>query len=164
MKLEEIIDVIGKYDCNLVEITGGEPLLQKEIYALIDLLLSKKYEILVETNGTQNIDLISNKVTRIMDIKTPGSNEMDSFDPKNINRLQSKDEVKFVICDRADYEWSKKNIIQNDLTNKAKVLFSPLAGKLDPAVLCQWILSDNLNVQFQIQLHKIIWPEDEKGR
>lgn len=164
LPVEQIIDLISDYGCSLVEITGGEPLIQRETPQLAETLLSKGYKILLETNGTQNIDIIQSDVTRIMDIKTPGSGESEKTEWNNIDRLDRKDEVKFVLTSRSDYDWSKEILQQFRLTKKCAVLFSPAHGMCDPAELARWILEDRLLVRLQLQYHKIIWPNDVKGR
>ena len=155
---------ISQYGCKLVEITGGEPLLQDELYDLVKQLQYENYKILIETNGSQNITKLPKDVIKIVDWKTPGSNEENSFDISNLDNISLNDEIKFVISDRDDFNWCKGKIEKHNLTNKCKVLMSTVNGKLNPVELCEWILKDNLDVRFQLQLHKYIWPEDEKGR
>lgn len=164
MSTSEILNNISKHDCNLLEITGGEPLLQDELYSLVEELLKNNYQILMETNGSQNIHQLPKEVIKILDWKTPGSGEENSFNTDNLNYISEKDEIKFVLSDACDYEWSKKQIIDNNLTARCKILMSVVKDKFDPAELCELILKDNLDVRFQLQLHKYIWPKDEKGR
>lgn len=147
-----------------MEITGGEPLLQDGLIELVEKLRSLNYKILIETNGSQNISELPKDVIKILDWKTPGSDEGSSFDISNLFHISINDEIKFVISDENDFHWSKDKIKKNDLSNKCNVLMSVVNGKLDPAKLCQWIIEYNLNVRFQLQLHKYIWPNDEKGR
>lgn len=139
----------------LIEITGGEPLLQEEVYPLVKELLDLGYKILVETNGSIDIGRLDRRVIRIVDIKTPKSGMADKMDFKNIRRLTRKDEVKFVISDREDYEWSKE--ILERYKFPCKILFSPVYGRLEPAILSEWILYDNVPVRLNLQLHKYIW-------
>lgn len=160
---EELIKKIDFYGLNSVEITGGEPLLQEEVYPLTDTLIDKNYRVLVDTNGTLDISTLNEKVIRIMDIKCPGSGESDKMRWDNIDNLRPKDEVKFVIMDLNDYEWSKKITSKYSLTDKVLVNFSPAYGFLEPHELAGWILKDNLEVRFNLQIHKYIWPGVERG-
>jgi 7-carboxy-7-deazaguanine synthase len=162
--VEQIIKEIKKFECRYVEITGGEPLLQDETAFLVDSLIDKGFTVLVETNGTKDVSVISDKAVIIMDVKCPSSGEVNKIDWENIKRLDKKDEVKFVIAERSDYDWAKKIIDEKNLTYKAKILLSPVKEKLDPALLAEWILNDNLKVRFQLQLHKILWPDVERGK
>ena len=162
--IDKIIAIIREFDCPLVEITGGEPLLQEETPQLTEALLDNGFRVLMETNGTKNIDHIKGNVTRIMDIKTPGSGESDKTDWTNINRLDKNDEVKFVLTSRSDYDWAKNTIRQYGLDKKVPLLFSPVHELLEPSQLSRWILEDRINVRLQLQIHKIIWPDEEKGK
>jgi len=165
MTIKKIADTVSQYECPLVEITGGEPLLQEETPHLAKVLSEKGFHVLVETNGTQNIDLLKDNVVRIVDIKTPGSGESDKTDWKNLDRLYKDDEVKFVLVNFSDYEWAKNIVRRYNLTEKVTVLFSPATGgELVTAEVAQWILDDGLNVRLQLQLHKIIWPDKDRGR
>ena len=164
MSIDEIVNQVQKYTCPLVEITGGEPLLQDETPLLANMLLEKKYTVLVETNGTKNIDSLPSDVIRIVDIKTPASGEDGQTDWDNINRLKTTDEVKFVLMNKADYDWTKEKISQFEITKKAQVHLSPVNNKLAPAELAEWILKDRLDVRLQVQLHKILWPGNERGK
>ncbi len=164
MSVNDIVGQIIAFQCPLVEITGGEPLLQDETPELIHNLSDRGFKVLLETNGTQNIDLVQENTICIVDIKCPGSGESEKMDWENIYRLRQQDEVKFVLMTPSDYEWAKQTIKQYSLTKKVKVLFSPVHGQMDPASLAEWILKDRLNVRLQLQLHKIIWPNQEKGK
>ncbi len=158
LEIGEIIDRVSSYHCRLVEVTGGEPLIQAETPALIRRLLDEGYEVLLETNGSQDISQVDGRCVKIVDIKCPSSDEADKNDFENLNRLSDKDEIKFVIGDREDYEYAKKMLDllgSNPLTVKA-VHFSPVFGKLDPKTLAEWILEDNLDVRLHLQLHKYI--------
>lgn len=126
--------------------------------------MEKDYNILLETNGSLNIADLSPQVIKIMDWKTPGSGEGGSFDMENLKHLTPEDELKFVLSSPHDFQWAKARIDEYDLTQKCKVLMSVVKDKFDPAELCELILQANLNVRFQLQLHKYIWPEEEKGR
>lgn len=160
--IETIIEKIKSYPCRLVEITGGEPLLQPEVNRLMQKLLDSGFEVLLETSGSLPIIDVPKSVKKIVDFKTPSSN-MSKFNCYPlINDLQIWDEIKFVIGNREDYEWSKQLIEQYNLT-RWTVLFSPVWGKIEPKDLSEWILKDGLQVRFQLQLHKIIWPDTERG-
>lgn len=156
MSLEEVICEVDNHGCNLVEITGGEPLLQNDASTLAEHLLRKKYQVLVETNGSVNIDLMPHGVIRIMDIKCPDSGMSDKMEWNNLCRLRHADEVKFVISSRRDYGWAKDVIEHYNLTNKVVVLLSPTFGCLEPKELTEWLIEDNLKARLQLQLHKYI--------
>jgi 7-carboxy-7-deazaguanine synthase len=162
--VDQIVKEVKKYKCSYVEITGGEPLLQDDTPFLVDSLIDKNFTVLVETNGTKDISVISDKAIIIMDIKCPSSGEVKKTDWENIKRLDKKDEVKFVIAEKSDYDWAKEIIIERNLPYKLGVLLSPVKEKLDPALLAEWILKDKLKVRLQLQLHKYIWPELPRGR
>ncbi|HLG31073.1 MAG TPA: 7-carboxy-7-deazaguanine synthase QueE, partial [Candidatus Brocadiales bacterium] len=158
-----VIGAVENIGCNLVEITGGEPLLQKDVCTLADRLLRKKYRVLVETNGSLSIDLLPYGVIRIMDIKCPDSSMSDKMDWDNINRLKHPDEVKFVISSRTDYEWAKEIIDRYKLTDKAVVLISPTFGRLEPKEIAEWLIEDNSKARLQLQIHKYVWsPVDNE--
>jgi 7-carboxy-7-deazaguanine synthase len=164
MTLTDIVEKVAEYDCNLVEVTGGEPLLQENCGPLAQTLIDRGYTVLCETSGGLPIDTLPDACIKIMDLKCPGSGEEAKNDWTNIDRLSLKDEVKFVIKDRADYEWSRDAVGQHDLANRCKsVLFSPVFGEVDSQALVQWILDDHLPVRFQLQMHKFIWPPDTTG-
>jgi len=164
MTIEKILKSVNQFECPLVEITGGEPLLQTETSRLAQMLSDSGYRVFVETNGTQNIDLLPVNVSCIMDIKCPGSGEEKKTDWANIHRLDRNDEVKFVLTSRADYLWATEIIRGYRLTEKVTILFSPVLGKLDPAEIARWILEDGLDVRLQLQIHKIIWPDETRSR
>jgi len=163
MSFEKILKAVGRYDTPLVEITGGEPLLQEDTPQLVQVLLDKGYRVLIETNGTQNIDRLPAGVICIMDIKCPGSGEEKKTDWANIQRLNKKDEAKFVLSSRADYLWATQMIRGYRLQDKVKVLLSPVQEKLDPAEIAHWILQDGLNVRLHLQLHKVLWPDKSRN-
>ncbi len=169
MSVEEVIGAVENLGCNLVEITGGEPLLQKDVCTLADRLLRKKYQVLVETNGSLDIDLLPYGTIRIMDIKCPDSGMSDKMDWDNIRRLKPTDEVKFVISSRMDYEWAKEVIERYGLTGGrtdipvCPVLISPTFGSLEPKEIAEWLLEDNSKARLQLQIHKYIWsPVDNE--
>jgi len=162
MSIDEIIHEIQKYDCKLVEVTGGEPLMQKESIELMQTLINNKYQVMLETGGSLPINKVPKKVIKIVDFKCPTSNMAKKNDWSIIKDLNSNDEIKFVIGNRKDYDWSKEKINEYNLNNK-KILFSPVHDVLDSQKLSEWILKDHLKVRLQIQLHKYIWSPETKG-
>ncbi len=163
MEVDEILDKVDLLGGELVEITGGEPLLQDETVLLCQKLIERGKTVLVETNGSLDIGVIPRPAVVIMDIKTPQSKMSERMDWENINRLEMTDEVKFVICGRPDYDWVCRKIEGFGLDKKARLLMSPAYGRQNPKELAQWILEDRLSARFQLQLHKIIWGPDAKG-
>jgi 7-carboxy-7-deazaguanine synthase len=164
LSVEEIISHIKNYNCNLVEITGGEPLVQKEeCLSLMKKLCDLNYEVMIETGGSISIAEIDNRVKIIMDLKCPSSGMEKKNYYENLNFLKPTDELKFVIGNEDDYLWSKNIIRENDLENKCIILFSPVFDKIQPVEIVNWILRDNLKVRFQLQLHKYIWDPQTKG-
>ncbi len=161
--VDEIINEVKKYGCNLVEITGGEPLVQEESLNLMKKLCSEGFDVMLETAGNMPICNVDDRVNIIMDLKCPSSGMMKKNLYENINHLKKTDELKFVIGDREDYDWMNEMIIQYDLTNKCKILVSVVFGKLEPLDLVNWILEDKLDVRFQLQMHKFIWQPETKG-
>ena len=162
--LGEILDAIAAYRCPLVEITGGEPLLQKNVLPLMSMLCDSGYTVLLETSGAHDISKVDPRVHRIMDLKTPGSGEVDKNLWSNIDHLNAGDEVKFVMGSREDYEWSRDKVQRYDLPSRCRaVLFSPIFGRIDPRQIVEWILADKLNVRFQLQMHKFIWSPAQRG-
>ena len=164
LKIEEILFGVDHYNCQLIEITGGEPLLQSETPLLINRLLEKKYEVLLETNGSINIGVVDSRCIKIVDIKCPSSGENDKNDLENLKRLNQKDQIKFVVGSREDYEFAKETtkLISPGFPMR-NVLFSPVIEQIHSSQLAEWILEDSLNVRLQIQLHKIIWPDKKRG-
>ncbi len=164
MALDQILDKISAYNCNLVEITGGEPLLQDATPALISLLLEKQYQVLLETNGSIGIQNIPERCIKIMDIKCPSSNESHRFLPENIRYLGKDDEIKFVIGSLEDYEFAKA-MIENELNgiSQKKIHISPVFGQIQPETLAQKMIEDNLHARLSLQQHKIIWTPDKRG-
>jgi 7-carboxy-7-deazaguanine synthase len=164
MEIGDIVQRIDSEGARLVEITGGEPMLQgAETNSLIRELLDKGYEVLVETNGSMNISGLDNRATIVLDMKTPCSAMSDKMDFTNLEIIKKSDEVKFVICSRNDYEWSKEIISQYGLEERCKVLFSPGFGMLQPRELAAWIIEDRLQVRLNIQIHKYIFDPRERG-
>ena len=165
MEIDEIIGRVSSYRCSLVEVTGGEPLIQEDTPNLIHRLLEEGFEVLLETNGSRDISIVDGRCIRIIDIKCPSSGEEKKSDPENLKRLKENDEIKFVIGDRADYEYAK-NILDNinpDSPVKNAIHFSNVFGRMHPKTLAQWILEDHLNVRLHIQLHKFIWGSEQRG-
>ncbi len=163
MSVEDILTEVKKYKCNLVEVTGGEPLFQKECNGLMKLLCDEGFEVLLETGGSLPVNEVDSRVKIIMDLKCPSSGMTKKNLYSNIDNLKPADEVKFVIGDREDYDWSKDILGKYKLTKKCSVLFSTVFGKIEPAALVNWILEDKLDVRFQLQMHKFIWEPDTKG-
>ncbi len=161
--IEEIMNEIFRYNCRLVEITGGEPLLQKDVHELINILCEKQFSVLMETGGNISIQDVNPLVKIIMDLKCPSSGMMHKNLYDNIAFLKTSDEVKFVIGNREDYDWVIKTIVEYSLSKKCQILLSPVFGRIEPVTLVNWILQDNLQVRFQLQLHKYIWKPDRRG-
>jgi len=162
--LKEIGDAVASFNCPLVEITGGEPLLQKNVLPLMTALADAGHTVLLETSGAHDISKVDPRVHRIMDLKTPGSGEVGRNLFANIEYLGSRDEVKFVIGSREDYEWSREQVRLHRLTGRCRaVLFSPIFGRIDPRQIVEWILADKLDVRFQLQIHKFIWTPTQRG-
>ena len=156
---DEILKKVASYQAQYVCVTGGEPLAQKGCHELLKMLCDAGYKVSLETSGAMDISQVDQRVSVIMDIKTPGSGEASKNLWGNIKHLSAKDEVKFVLVDRADYEWAKQKLNQYGLTQKCPVLFSPVYKTLPPADLAAWVLEDRLPVRMQVQLHKILWGE-----
>jgi 7-carboxy-7-deazaguanine synthase len=165
MDIAEIITCVEGYHCRLVEVTGGEPLIQEETPQLIHALLEKGHRVLLETNGTQDVGAIDPRCIKIMDIKGPSSGEMEKNDFSNLERLTERDEIKFIIGDRIDYEFAIELLKGAGKKNSTKNLihFSPLFGKMPYHTLAGWILADRLPVRLHLQLHKVVWPFETRG-
>jgi 7-carboxy-7-deazaguanine synthase len=164
MSVDEVTAAVAKYQCSLVEITGGEPLLQEDVYALMDQLLDTGHRVMLETGGHRPIDRVPAAVVKVVDVKCPGSGESDKNDWRNLDRLASHDELKFVVQDRADYEYARDAIARYDLSRRAAaILISPVHGVMDPKTLSEWMLADHLPARWQLQLHKFIWAPDTRG-
>ena len=163
LEINQIIEKVNSFKCNLVEITGGEPLLQNDCIKLIEELEKNNKRVLIETGGSLTIKNISKKTHIILDLKCPSSKMEHKNLWDNLNYIKKTDEVKFVIGNKSDYNWSKKIINKYNLENKCLILMSPVFGEIDNKKIIEWILKDNLNVRFQIQLHKKIWDKDKKG-
>lgn len=162
--LDDVLREVLALDCPLVEITGGEPLLQKNVLPLMSALCDAGKTVLLETSGAHDISGVDPRVHRIMDLKTPGSGECARNRFENIPHLTTRDEVKFVIGSREDYEWSREQVRTHDLAARAGcVLFSPIFGRIEPRQIVEWVLEDKLPVRFQLQMHKFIWEPKARG-
>jgi 7-carboxy-7-deazaguanine synthase len=163
LEFDEILQQVKQYKTRYITVTGGEPLAQKACKDLLTLLCDEGYRVSLETSGSLDISVVDSRVIRVMDIKTPSSGEQEKNLLSNIKHLNERDEVKFVICNRQDYDWSKTFIKEYELLQKCEVLFSPVYGDISATDLADWILEDQLSVRFQFQLHKHLW-NDEPGR
>ena len=164
MDVRDIAARVRGYRCDLVEVTGGEPLLQKGVYALFEALLAHGCTVMVETSGERDLSAVDPRVIKVMDLKCPGSGESERNRWSNIEWLTPHDEVKFVIADRADYEWARGVTRDHNLAARVNaVLMSPVFRALDPAQLAAWILEDRLPVRMQVQMHKFIWSPTARG-
>lgn len=164
MSIDDIVAKVKSFDCPVVEITGGEPLLQKNVYPLMERLLDDGFTVMLETGGHVSVEQVPKRVVKVMDIKCPGSGESHRNDWSNLARLGPTDEVKFVIKDRGDYEFARDVVTTHHLSGRvAAVLFSPVHGVLDAKHLAEWILADRLDVRLQLQAHKYIWDPQARG-
>ena len=161
--ISQILAELGKYPKVLVEVTGGEPLLQKGVYHLFDQLLAAGRTVLLETNGSLSLENVPQNVVKIMDMKCPGSSMHEKMDFDNFTFMNPQDEIKFVISSREDYNWATQLVSSYDLQDLAILTFSPVTSKLEPATLAEWILKDHLPVRLRLQLHTIVWPGKTKG-
>jgi 7-carboxy-7-deazaguanine synthase len=163
MTLEQILEEVRRLGAPLVLLTGGEPMLQREIVALAELLLAEGFRVMIETSGAHAVDALPASVIRIVDVKTPGSGESHRMKWEVLEDLGPKDAVKFVLCDESDYRWASGIIRQRRLEERTEVLLSPVHGKLDPRELVEWLLRDGLKVRLNLQLHKLVWGADAQG-
>ena len=164
MTVEDVVSRVRGYGCDVVEITGGEPLLQRDVYPLMQRLLDEGRTVMIETGGHLSVDEVPEGVVRVIDVKCPGSGEAGKVHWENLDRLRPTDEVKFVIKDRADYEYARGVVAQHGLLSKAAaVLFSPVHGVMNARELAEWILADRLAVRLQLQAHKFIWDPQTRG-
>ena len=164
MTLDQIVNEVEKFNCELVELTGGEPLLQPEIFELATRLADVGHTVLIETGGHRDISRLDSRVIRIMDLKCPASGECEKNLWSNLEHLRPIDEVKFVIADRGDYEWTLRTIREHRLEDRVKLLISTGFGMIESARVVAWMLEDKLRARFQLQLHKYIWPPEDRGR
>ena len=159
-KLEEILAEVERLDCQLITVTGGEPLAQPNCILLLQLLCDEGYQVSLETSGALSVEKVDPRVSIVLDLKTPGSREADRNDLGNLSLISQKDQVKFVICNNQDYVWAKAKLLEWNLAARAgEVLFSPSFEEQNPAELAEWILEDHLPVRMQMQLHKLLWGE-----
>jgi 7-carboxy-7-deazaguanine synthase len=164
MSVDDVVAAVERYGCPLVEITGGEPLLQEDVYELMERLQDAGRVVMLETGGHRSIARVQADVRKIVDVKCPGSGEADKNDWNNLGLLKAHDEVKFVIKDRTDYEFARDIIGRYGLTDRTSaILMSPVHGVLEPRTLSEWILADRLPARLQVQLHKYIWPAGTRG-
>ncbi len=163
MTVDEVAGDVERIGCRFVTITGGEPLLQEEVYPLMRRLAEAGYDLQIETSGAVDVSRVDPRVRVILDVKTPGSGEAQAMDWSNLERLKPGDEVKFVLVDRADYEWSREVIRTRPLPPDVPVLLSPAHGALDPAALAEWMKRDDLGARLHLQIHKYIWGPDRRG-
>ena len=159
MSLGRILDRVREYDTLRVTVTGGEPLAQPDCPELLKHLCDLGHEVSLETSGALDVSGIDPRVSKVVDIKTPGSGEQERNLHGNLSHLSASDQVKFVICDRGDYQWAKEQLHAHRLAQRCEVLFSPCHGRQDPVKLADWVLRDRLPVRFQVQLHKYLWGE-----
>ena len=161
--LSALLTEATRYPNALIEITGGEPLLQEGVYPLMDELLAAGRTVLLETNGSLSIARVPHAVMKIIDLKCPDSGMAEKMELANLDLLAPHDEIKFVVSSRADYDWAKAMIGEHRLAEKAKVILSPVIGRLQPALLAQWLMADALPVRLQLQLHTLLWPGIKRG-
>lgn len=161
--IDEVLAKVHAYGCHLVEITGGEPLAQPESLPLMARLCNAGYTVLLETSGAVDIAPVDPRVHIILDVKCPGSGMTNRMHWPNLSKLTAKDEAKFVLADRADYDWAREILAEHDIAGRCTILFSPVFGSLDVRQLAEWILTDRLPVRFQLQMHKHIWAPDMRG-
>jgi 7-carboxy-7-deazaguanine synthase len=160
---DAVLQDLARHDCRLVQLTGGEPLAQAAAFPFVTRLIDAGYEVVVETSGHVLIDRLDPRSVAVMDVKCPGSGESARMEWKNLELLRPRDELKFVVRDRADYDWARGVVRERGLGTRNLVLFSPVHGVLGPGVLGAWILEDALPVRLQVQLHKYLWPGVERG-
>jgi 7-carboxy-7-deazaguanine synthase len=157
MSLQAIVDEVQRYPTRYVTVTGGEPLAQKNCLTLLRILCDSGYHVSLETSGALDVSAVDKRVMKVLDIKTPASGEVEKNLWSNLDLLGPDDEIKFVLCDEADYIWAKNILAEKNLPGRCAVLFSPAQGQLTPADLADWILRDHLPVRMQLQLHKVLW-------
>ncbi len=157
LSFSQILEQVAQYNTRYITVTGGEPLAQKDCLTLLTLLCDSNYQVSLETSGAVDISSVDSRVVKIMDLKTPASGEEGKNLWSNLDHLQAKDEIKFVLCNRNDYDWACSIVQQYRLTKKASVLFSPSFEQLNATELADWILQDQLDVRLQLQLHKLLW-------
>lgn len=159
MEISDILAKVSEFDTKYVTVTGGEPLAQKDCHILLKELCDAEYSVSLETGGAIDTNPVDTRVSVILDVKTPGSGELENNVWNNLTHLKKTDEVKFVLCSRADYEWAKELLATHHITDKCPVIFSPVYGQVKPTDLAEWVLADKLPVRMQVQLHKVLWGE-----
>jgi len=159
MTLDEILKRVAAFGARFVTVTGGEPLAQKHCPELLTRLADAGYRVSLETSGAVDVSSVDPRVVKVMDLKTPGSGEMGRNRYENLEHLTMRDQLKFVLCDRKDYQWARKMMVDHRLAERCEVLLSPVHGRLPPAELADWMLADGLQARFQLQLHKLLWGE-----
>lgn len=163
MSVEAVLGEVEEHGCPLVEVTGGEPLLQPEAITLMRELMGRGHTVLLETGGSLPVEEVPEGVRRIIDVKCPGSGEVERNRWENLEQLREGDELKFVLADREDYEWAVDRIRDRGLAGRCPLIFSAVHGRLSPGTLADWVLEDRLPVRVQIQLHKLLWPSATRG-
>lgn len=163
LSIQDVLSEVARYGCQVVEVTGGEPLGQPDSIELLKALCDQGYRVLLETSGALDTSAVDPRVRIILDVKCPASGMTERMHWANVERLRPQDESKFVIQDRADYEWAKAVVARYRLIDRCTVLFSPVFGALDPRQLAEWVLADRLAIRFQLQMHKYIWAPDMRG-
>jgi len=163
LSIPQILDEVDRLAAPLVLLTGGEPMLQRDIGALAAALLARGYRVMIETSGSQALDSLPDGVARIVDVKTPGSGESARMRWSVLDQLRGGDAVKFVLCDEADYQWAAQVVRERRLSERTEVLLSPVHGRLDPRKLVEWLLRDRLPARLNVQLHKYIWEPETRG-
>lgn len=163
LSIATILEKVSDFEPRYVTVTGGEPLAQKTCLTLLTALCDAGYSVSLETSGALDVSNVDPRVSKVMDLKTPGSGEMEKNRWANLDHLTAQDELKFVLCDEKDYQWAVETVKKHHLSQQCAILFSPVHGELDPATLAAWVLRDHLPVRLQIQLHKLLWG-DGPGR
>jgi 7-carboxy-7-deazaguanine synthase len=164
MSVDEVMVKVREYGGKLVELTGGEPLLQEDVYPLTERLLSEGFRVLIETSGERFIGKLPKAVVKVVDVKCPGSGEEGKFCAANLTELEKKDQIKFVVADENDYQYARDFIARHDLPGRVdEIILSPVFGELHPRQLSEWILKDNLKVRLGLQIHKFIWDPETRG-
>ena len=163
MTIQSIVDSVQRFDCRLLEVTGGEPLFQKNVLKLLSALCDDGYEVLLETGGSLDVGVVDPRVKKIVDFKCPSSKMVNKNLWKNVEHLRTGDEVKFVIGTREDFDWAKEMITRYEIHKRCPVLMSVVFDELKPIRLAEWILQEKLEIRFQLQMHKYIWHPETKG-
>ena len=163
LTLEEVLQAVREFGCPLVEITGGEPLLQPSVLPLMSALCDEGYQVLLETGGGLDIQRVDPRVHRIVDVKCPQSGESENNHWSNLDFLTERDELKFVLADQTDYEWAREVVLERSLVERCPVIFSSAHDQLSPREVAEWVLRDRLDVRVQVQLHKLLWGAEATG-